>query len=292
MIKRLLSQLRPALQGMDIEDYLPMVEQFRRQHSSFPMTISGLEIALFRSYLASQGVSEHTYWGGREVSMRTDITIPLVKDKAFLMRWIDYGVRKGFSAYKLKVSGQLKRDMELISFVHSQLKDAGEGFCLRLDGNQGYDTRTFLQIADRLEKKDYAIELFEQPLRSNDTRGLKEITKRSPFPIILDETVLTGGDAERVAQEGLAHGINIKTAKSGIVESRAILDTARRSGLKLMVGCMMETMVGLSAGIYLAAGTGSFDYVDLDAIHFLYHKNTYGDISLKGPCFKLKPGKE
>ena len=49
-----------------------------------------------------------------------------------------------------------------------------------------------------------------------------------------------------------------------------------------MIGCMTETMVGLSAGIYMAAGTAAFDYVDLDAAHLLFGARRYGDIAIAG----------
>jgi L-alanine-DL-glutamate epimerase-like enolase superfamily enzyme len=55
-----------------------------------------------------------------------------------------------------------------------------------------------------------------------------------------------------------------------------------------MIGCMTETMIGLSAALYFAAGTRAFDYIDLDAIFLLHHKNLYNDIILEGPCFMLE----
>ena len=88
---------------------------------------------------------------------------------------------------------------------------------------------------------------------------------------------------------GLAHGFNIKVAKSGVMESAAILALARKHGLKLMVGCMTETMIGLSAAINLAAGTDAFDYIDLDSVFFLYHKKRFGNLSLQGDCFVIQP---
>jgi L-alanine-DL-glutamate epimerase-like enolase superfamily enzyme len=168
------------------------------------------------------------------------------------------------------------------------MRDNLDDFKLRLDGNQRYNNRTFQQITDYTQKEGYIIELFEQPLPKDDYQGLKVIKKSSPFPIILDETVLTGLDAQRVAEIDLAYGINIKMAKSGITESAAILAIAKKHGLKLMIGCMTETMIGLSAAIYFAAGTGAFDYIDLDAIFLLHHKNQYNDITLEGPCFMLE----
>jgi L-alanine-DL-glutamate epimerase-like enolase superfamily enzyme len=116
---------------------------------------------------------------------------------------------------------------------------------------------------------------------------MKQLCQRSPVPIIADETVFSVEDCQRVIEEDLAHGINIKIAKSGIDPSRQIIETAKKAKLKLMIGCMTETMVGLSAAIYCAAGTGQFDYIDIDSVQFLNHRKKYGDIIIDGPTYRL-----
>ncbi|OPY59218.1 MAG: L-Ala-D/L-Glu epimerase [Syntrophorhabdaceae bacterium PtaU1.Bin034] len=195
--------------------------------------------------------------------------------------------RKGFNIYKLKVSGNPGHDREAVSSVYAMLSAKRPGFTLRLDGNQGYTDRAFLEFLDYLQKRDYRIELFEQPLRKDDLKGFEVIRKYSHIPIILDETAISLTDARRTIEHGLGDGINIKLAKSGINESARIADLARQNGMKLMIGCMTETMVGLSAAVSFAAGTGLFDYVDLDSIYFLYGKNEYPGIRREDPAFVM-----
>ena len=155
---------------------------------------------------------------------------------------------------------------------------------------QGYTEKTCLKMLDELEKAKIKIELFEQPVRRDDFQGLKNVTKRSSVPIIADETVFSPEDCKKVIDENLAGGVNIKIAKSGIGESREILRIAKAAGLKVMIGCMTETMVGLSAAVYFAAGSGQFDYIDLDSIHFLNHFARYGDLTITGNSYKIKAG--
>ncbi len=93
---------------------------------------------------------------------------------------------------------------------------------------------------------------------------------------------------QRVIDENLGDGINIKIAKTGIKETLKILGMAKKSKLKLMIGCMTETMVGLSAGIYLTLGYGGFEFIDLDSIYFLHHKRQYGNITINGPEFIIE----
>ncbi len=287
VMKGILPDLLPFFRELPIDEYEPVITELRNRYPGYPMTMSGLETALFRAHTKSEGIEERAYWGGKTKTIETDITIPFILDRDFIIRWIHYGVRKGFTVYKLKVSGNTDQDKELIGFVNTTLKNSLQDFALRLDGNQGYTTRTFQQILDYVEKHNVRIELFEQPLPKDDQQGFAELYRRSPVPIILDEAVVTEDDAQRVAEKHLGHGINIKIAKSGIRGSAAIIAVAKKYDLKLMIGCMTETMVGLSAAVNLAAGTGIFDYIDLDAVFLLHHKNRYNDIELEGPSFVL-----
>jgi L-alanine-DL-glutamate epimerase-like enolase superfamily enzyme len=287
-IKGIIREVSSGLLGKPIGSYGGKIEVFRKQYPANPMTISGLETALFRAYLENKGISEYDYWGGKTTTIETDITIPFLMDAGALTKWLRYATAKGFRIFKLKVSGDVDHDEKLISTVIESLRGEMDRFALRLDGNQGYTETSFKQIVDFIANKGYAIELFEQPLPKADYRGLKEIRKYSPSPIILDETVFTRADLERAISEDLCDGVNIKIAKSGIRESRKIFDLAKEQGLKLMIGCMTETMVGLSAGIFFAAGTGGFDYIDLDSIHLLHHKNQYDGITIDGSTFAIQ----
>ena len=280
-IKNILKEVSPRFLNVPIDEYEHKFSVLRKKYALYPMTISGFEVSLFRAYLRSRDISEHAYWGGKTTRLETDITIPFTLDGTVLERWMKYVLKKGFAIYKLKVSGDVEKDRRFISSVYGMLKNNLDKFVIRLDGNQGYKEKTFLEMTNHIAKAGYNIQLFEQPLPKRDYKGLKEIKKYSPIPIILDETIFTCEDLYRVVDENLCDGVNIKIAKSGISESVKILTLAKKYKLKLMIGCMTETMTGLSAGIYLASGTGSFDFIDLDSIYFLHHKNQYEAIDIK-----------
>ena len=289
-IKRILGEEGPRLRGKKAGDFPGTVSALREKYPSCPMTVSGLEIALFRAWLAHTGRPESLWFGGALSRIETDITIPHTTDENILRPWVGRAARKGFTLYKVKVSGIEADDKRMIASVTSILDGAQIEYRLRLDGNQGFSESTCLTFADYVIKKRYPVELFEQPLKKDDHRGLREVTKRSPIPIILDETVFTARDMELAAGERLGHGVNIKTAKSGLGESMAILGLAKKHGLKVMAGCMTESMTGLSAGINLAMGTGAFDYIDLDSIHFLNHRRQYGELALEGAGYVIGDG--
>jgi len=287
VISDVIRDVTQRLKGLPIEAYGDTVKTLRERYPGNAMTASGLETALFRAYLAHRGKLELAYFGGKSGSLETDITIPYTTDMVALERWLQYTLRKGFAVYKLKVSGDAANDKKLVTEVYRRFRDRIDRFTIRLDGNQGFTEKECLVFLDFLAANNYPVELFEQPLKNDDYRGFGEIRKRSPIPIILDETVFNEADLKRAVEEGLCHGINIKIAKSGISESLKLYNLAKKHGLCLMMGCMTETMVGLSIAINFAAGMGGFDYIDLDSIHFLRHRNVYESIKIEGSRYRL-----
>ncbi len=286
-IKAVLADARSRLKGMRIDDYPSALAELRGRFGEFHMTLSGLEVALFRAALAARGEGELGHWGDRSRSIETDITVAFTPDRQLLERSLGRVAKIGFKHYKVKVSGDVEADIALVKAVRDRLDRLVDGYVIRLDGNQGYTAGTYRRMLDELDRARIDIELFEQPLARDDFAGLRKIAGHSAVEVILDETVFDADACRRVIDERLGDGVNIKIAKSGIAESARILKLARSAGLKLMIGCMTETMVGLSAGIYMAAGTGAFDYVDLDAAHLLFNGRRYGDITIAGPRYLM-----
>lgn len=282
-IKRTIRRSKQYLLAQPIAKWGALTEQLRIRNPHFNMTCSGLEMAMFRAYLASTGSNERAWWGqGKARTLTTDITIPFAQDIKTLKLWIEKAVRKGFDTFKIKVSGDVKEDVRFVHSVADILDAADKSYTIRLDGNQGFTCESALRLLDRL-KVD--VELFEQPLKHNDYNGMKKLTAKAPIPIIADEMVFSVDDCQRVIENNLAHGINIKIAKSGITQSRQMITLAKKADLTLMIGCMTETMTGLSAAIHCAMGTGAFDYIDMDSIHFLHHRKQYDTISIDGPAY-------
>jgi L-alanine-DL-glutamate epimerase-like enolase superfamily enzyme len=84
-----------------------------------------------------------------------------------------------------------------------------------------------------------------------------------------DESCRSLERARRIAETGAADCLNLKLAKSGLLESIRIADYAKKMKLKLMIGCMMESPVGLSVPVHWACGSGDFSFVDLDSFLLL-----------------------
>ena len=104
------------------------------------------------------------------------------------------------------------------------------------------------------------VELVEQPLPAAQLEEMKELRRRSPLPLFADESVARAADIPRLV--GAFDGINIKLMKcGGIGEALRMIAAARAHGLQIMLGCMVETSLAITAAAHLSP---LVDYADLD----------------------------
>ncbi len=165
-----------------------------------------------------------------------------------------------FRRLKLKLGGRDGLDVERVRAVRAV---AGE-LPLQVDVNEAWSLEEALDSLPPLV--ELGVEYCEQPLPAGDPGG-PELKERSPLPIYVDEDCHTLGDVAACAER--AHGINVKLAKSGgMREAVRMVHAARALGLGCMLGCMVESGLGISAGTQVAS---LFDHVDLDGNLLLAH---------------------
>jgi L-alanine-DL-glutamate epimerase-like enolase superfamily enzyme len=157
-----------------------------------------------------------------------------------------------FRRLKLKLGGRDGLDVERVRAVR-RVAEAP----LQVDVNEAWSLEEALAALPQLA--ELGVEYCEQPLPAGDGGGA-ELKRRSPLPIYLDEDCHTLADVASCAAR--AHGINIKLAKSGgIREGVRMAHAARAFGLGVMLGCMVESGLGISASAQIAS---LCDHVDLD----------------------------
>ena len=158
-----------------------------------------------------------------------------------------------FDTLKLKVG--FARDLDFIDFVLKR-----KSCRLRLDANGGWTVDAAIERLHALA--GYPIDFVEQPL-SNPTVGeLDTIKTKVDCAIFLDESIVHEADID--LYKNVIDGVNLKAARcGGVARVKALANLARQHRLKLMLGCMIETAVGITAALHLAS---LFDYFDLDAI--------------------------
>lgn len=166
------------------------------------------------------------------------------------------GQAQAASAYEtLKIKLGSEDDFARLQAVRAARPDAK----LRVDANAGWDADAAIALVRKLEPLD--IELIEQPVRKDDIAGMGAVQRATGIPIVGDESCQSLADVEALAAAG-ARGINLKLMKAGgLTNGVAMARRARALGMKLMLGCMIETSVGVTAMAHLA---GLADWLDLD----------------------------
>jgi L-Ala-D/L-Glu epimerase len=156
---------------------------------------------------------------------------------------------RGFRRLKLKLGGRDGLDVERVNAVR-----AVTDLPLQCDVNEAWSLDEALEYLPQMQL-DYC----EQPLPAGDPDG-PELKRRAPLPIYVDEDCHTLADVAACAER--AHGINIKLAKSGgIREAVRMVHAARALGLGVMLGCMVESGLGIAPGAHIAS---LMDHIDLD----------------------------
>jgi L-Ala-D/L-Glu epimerase / N-acetyl-D-glutamate racemase len=194
------------------------------------------------------GLPVHRLLGLRRAGQPTSWTIWL-GDPDDMARRTERIAGRGFRRLKLKLGGRDGLDAARVAAVRSVTE-----LPLQCDVNEAW---TLDEALDYLPQM--TLEYCEQPLAAGDPDG-PELKRRSPVPIYVDEDCHTLADVSACAER--AHGINIKLAKSGgIREAVAMVHAARALGLGVMLGCMVESGLGIAAGAHVAS---LMDHVDLD----------------------------
>jgi L-Ala-D/L-Glu epimerase len=129
---------------------------------------------------------------------------------------------------------------------------------IRIDANEGWDAQRAIHILSELER--YDIEFCEQPIPAGSPEQLRAIRERVSIRIVADEDALVASDLPRL--NGCVDGVNVKLAKTGGIRGAlAMIHTSRAMGLKVMIGCMIESAIAATAAAHLSP---LVDWADLD----------------------------
>jgi L-alanine-DL-glutamate epimerase-like enolase superfamily enzyme len=194
-------------------------------------------------------------------------TLPILPAEALQPFWSERNLAR-FRYIKLKVDAATATEnvAAFCSFSRQPLMvDANEAFA---------DPDACLQWMERI--RGYPVEFVEQPLPAAMTVAAAYLKKHSPFTLMADESVIHHPDWETLTSA--FHGINMKLMKAGgYLEGIRILREAARRGMKTMIGCMVETTLGISSAYRLTALAG---YADLDSF-LLLEKEPFGKLTEK-----------
>ena len=162
-------------------------------------------------------------------------------------------VAREYPILKIKLGG--RHDLDIIKAIRD-VTDA----VIRVDANAAWTPKEAIRKIATLEP--YNIEFVEQPLPPKDLAGLRLVRENVGLPIIVDESCVTLEDIPLIL--GCADGINIKLMKcGGIAHALKMIHAARAHHLKVMLGCMIESSLAITAAAQISP---LVDYADLDGM--------------------------
>ena len=244
-----LERIRPYVEAHSLTDPEAFWADMQPHLSQNPFALCALDQAAWDLWAKQQQQPLHKLWGYNTAnSPITNYTIGLDTPDRMVEKMREWP----WPLYKIK----LGRPQTDIATVRAMRQHTDSLF--RVDANCGWTVEQTISFAPELA--ELGVEFIEQPLPADDWAGAKRVYEQSALPIIADESCITEGDVDRCA--GYFHGVNIKLMKcGGLTPARRMITRARELGLRVMVGCMTESSVGISA---IAQLLPLLDYADLD----------------------------
>ncbi|RMG97962.1 MAG: dipeptide epimerase [Chloroflexi bacterium] len=258
----------PPYYGISNEEMIAFWQMMAKRRSPFPETVAeiaewvggngpaparcALDLALHDRLARMQGVSLYELLGlPKPPPQPTAVTIGIDSPAAMAQM-----ARQMTSYPVLKLKLGSENDEIRVAAVRAVRPDVR----LWVDANAAWSPE---EAVSRLKPLlGYGLELVEQPVPPTDVRGMGFVQSQLDVPVVADESVQTLADVEKLAAVGV-QGINVKLMKvGGVAPALAIIHRARELGLRVMLGCMVESSLGVTAMAHLA---GLADWLDLDA---------------------------
>jgi L-alanine-DL-glutamate epimerase-like enolase superfamily enzyme len=243
------------IEALDLPDLDYVEDVIRAVEAAIPGNMSAraaFDIALHDRIGKKFGVPLYRLFGRKpDKPMVTSFTIG-IDTMEVMLRKVD--TARAYDILKIKLGRDIEHDLA----VMTEIRRAVGNKILRVDANCGWTLDEARRAIPLLA--DLGVEYVEQPLDKGAFDELRELKKDCPLPIFLDEDIHTSQDIPHLA--GVVDGINIKLMKTGgISEARRMISIARALGLQVMLGCMIESSIAITAAAHL----GPFvDHLDLD----------------------------
>ena len=262
IIEAISKVISPALIGRDIADLNTLTNIIQNSIVRNFSAKAAIEIAVYDLYGQLYNAPLYKLLGGGDSVLSTDITISVdYIDK--MVEDTRTAIDLGFETLKIKVGKDPALDIERIKAIYAAVNQRA---LIRLDANQGWTPKQTVSVMRALENSGVQLELLEQPVRGDDIEGMKYVTERIHTPVMADESSFGPKEAIELIRQRAADIINIKLMKTGgISNAIKIADIAGIYGVNCMIGCMLESSIGVAAAAHIAVAKSSIiTKIDLD----------------------------
>jgi L-alanine-DL-glutamate epimerase-like enolase superfamily enzyme len=265
-----LAALEPRLEAMTLDEPTALWSACQPGLADDPFSLCALDQAAHDLWGKLRGKPVWKLWGlSTEKTPLSNYTIGIDKIEVMAAKMKEFD---GWPIYKIKLGTD--RDIEIVRELRKQTTAI-----FRVDANCGWTAEQTIDNAPQL--KVLGVEFIEQPLRADRLEEMKRVGAECVLPVIADENCIAESDVAKCHRAGFT-GINIKLVKcGGLTPARRMITEARRLGLRVMVGCMTESTVGISA---IAQLLPLLDYVDMDGAVLLAEDVASGVRLERGRC--------
>lgn len=265
-----------VLKGADPLCGARIMEQLKKQMKGRPSVLAAVDMALYDLLGKIAGLPVYKLLGAYRKSIITSMTIGIHGEKETVALAREYA-QQGFCAIKIKGGLNVDEDIVRVTRVREVI---GKKAQIRFDANQGFSVNDAVRFVR--ETETVGIELLEQPTPKEELDMLGRVTNRVSIPVMADESLVSLRDAFRLARRNLVDMVNVKLMKTGgIAEALAVNAVARAAGLEVMVGCMDEASLAISAGLHFALARPNVAYADLDGHIGLGNDPSDGAVKLR-----------
>lgn len=242
---------------LNIEDCMNVMDKTIYGNSSIK---SAFDIALYDIASKHAGVPLYKFLGGKKnKKLITDYTVSIGNPEKMATDALKIK-NSGYKVIKIKLGENKEIDVERIKAIR---KAIGGKIPIRIDANQGWDAKTAIKVLQAL--RDYNIQYCEEPIPRWNYLNLKKVKKKSPIPIMADESCCDHHDAERLIQLRSCDMFNLKLGKSsGLLKAKKIIALAEKENIKMQVGGFMESKIAMTANAHLALSNKNILYCDFD----------------------------
>ncbi len=247
--RAVLAQNRPFISSLRFDEPAEFWAQMQPVIGHHPFALCALDQAAHDLWGKRHQRPVWQLWGLKDETLPlTNYTIGLDTPERMVAKMKEF---RDWPLYKIKLGSS--DDMALMRRLRQQTEAV-----LRVDANTGWTVAQTLAFAPEL--KALGVEFIEQPLPRDDWAGMQRLHRECVLPIVADEACQNEADIDRCA--ACFSGVNIKLAKAGgLTPARRMIQRARDHGLRVMVGCMCESSIGISATAQLLP---LLDDADLD----------------------------
>ena len=241
--------------------------------------ISSLESALSTAWLDLWTKKNNrrisTYFNSGKNMLHTSFTIA-IGDLDLIPKKIEEA--KLYNILKIKLGINEQHDKNIIKLIRKETDKI-----IRVDANEGWDLDTGKKMCKWLA--DHNVEFVEQPFKAQNLGDTAKLRDVSPLPLIADENSIKSSNIPDIAHA--FDGINIKLMKCGsLFEAKKMIDLARKYDMKIMLGCMVESSIGITAMSNLSP---QVDFADLDG-NLLIDNDPYIGVKVVDGKLKLPSG--